>query len=66
MQSRLIEYKRLREIGVSHGKVQIWRLVKAGKFPAPIKIGARSAWIASEIDAWIAAQIARPGKVEAL
>jgi prophage regulatory protein len=33
--------------------------VKSGTFPAPIKIGERSAaWIESEIDQWIAQRIA--------
>jgi len=37
----------------------IYRLAKEGKFPAPVKIGARaSAWIGSEVDAFIASRIA--------
>jgi prophage regulatory protein len=33
----------------------IYADVKAGKFPAPISIGARAVgWLDSEIDAWIA------------
>jgi len=40
----------------------IYRLVKEGKFPAPIKIGARaSAWIGSEVDSYIMARIAARG-----
>jgi len=36
----------------------IYRLVKAGKFPAPVKVGARAvAWIGSEVDAYIASCI---------
>lgn len=38
----------------------IYRDVKAGTFPAPVKIGARaSAWVGAEVDAWIAGRIAK-------
>lgn len=38
----------------------IYRDVKAGTFPAPVKIGPRaSAWVGSEVDAWIAERIAQ-------
>lgn len=34
--------------------VHVRRLVKAGKFPAPIRLGEnRVAWIESEIDQWL-------------
>jgi prophage regulatory protein len=47
------------EQGIKYSKAHLWRLVNAGKFPAPIKIGqARSAWVEAEIDAWIGAKIA--------
>ena len=39
-------------------RVQRWRLIRAGKFPKPIKIGTRSFWIESEVDAFEAARIA--------
>jgi len=36
-------------------RTQVWRLIKRGKFPAPIKIGERrSAWRSDTIDLWIA------------
>ncbi|HDT3413850.1 TPA: AlpA family transcriptional regulator [Klebsiella variicola] len=36
------------------GKAWIYRLIKDGKFPAPVKIGTRAvAFVESEIDAWI-------------
>ncbi len=56
---KLIEFDRLRDLGVPHGRVQLWRLVREGRFPKPIKIGSRNAWIASEIDRWIVEQIAK-------
>jgi len=38
----------------------IYRDVKAGAFPAPVKIGPRaSAWVGAEVDAWIAERIAK-------
>jgi predicted DNA-binding transcriptional regulator AlpA len=39
----------------------IWRLVKAGKFPAPFPLSSPAAvgWLASTIDEWIAARAAR-------
>ena len=36
------------------GNSWIYRLIKDGKFPAPVKIGTRAvAFVESEIDAWI-------------
>ncbi|EFA8815120.1 MULTISPECIES: helix-turn-helix transcriptional regulator [Enterobacteriaceae] len=51
--SRLI---RLTEVMNRTGycKAWIYRLIKDGKFPAPVKIGTRAvAFVESEIDAWI-------------
>ncbi|NLC61095.1 MAG: AlpA family transcriptional regulator [Gammaproteobacteria bacterium] len=40
-------------------KATIYRQVKAGEFPGQRKIGARaSAWLSSEVDAWMAARLA--------
>ncbi len=37
----------------------LWRKVKAGEFPAPIKISARvTAWRAEDVRAWMQAQAA--------
>lgn len=41
------------------GRSRIYPLIKAGKFPPPIKIGKSSRWLKTEIDAWIAAQSAQ-------
>ncbi|MGI8427639.1 MAG: helix-turn-helix transcriptional regulator [Actinomycetota bacterium] len=36
----------------------IYRLIKLGQFPAPIKLGGRaSAWVDSEVRGWIAGRI---------
>ncbi|MCW5750878.1 MAG: AlpA family phage regulatory protein [Alphaproteobacteria bacterium] len=43
--------------GVS--EMTVWRWVKAGTFPRPIKIGAhRVGWLESEFLAWLAARAA--------
>ncbi len=39
----------------------IWRWHRAGKFPKPVCIGAKPAWVRAEVDAWIdARKAARP------
>jgi prophage regulatory protein len=41
------------------GRSTIYEAMAQGRFPSSIKIGARGvAWVASEVDAWIAARIA--------
>lgn len=35
------------------GRTKIYQWVKDGTFPKQIKMGKRSGWIESEIDAWI-------------
>lgn len=37
----------------------IYRLIKSGTFPAPVKVGIRaSAWVGAEVDRWVAERIA--------
>lgn len=41
-----------------YSKSRIYALASAGKFPKPVAIGERaSAWLKSEIDAWVASRI---------
>jgi prophage regulatory protein len=41
----------------------LWRMVKAGKFPAPIKLSARvTAWRCGEVRNWMTAQAAAKGR----
>ncbi len=55
----LLDYDALKSKGVDYSKTQLWRKVKAGTFPKPIKLGAqRRAWLATEIDEWIKTRIA--------
>ena len=42
----------------------IYRWMQAGSFPRPIKVGIRSLWLESDIQAWIREQIARPQSEE--
>ncbi|MGO8867320.1 MAG: helix-turn-helix transcriptional regulator [Alphaproteobacteria bacterium] len=46
-------YKALEEL-TGRSRVQLWRDIRAGKFPAPIELGANSvAWYADEVDAYL-------------
>jgi len=56
---KLLDANALRaEKGITYSPVQLWRLVKAGKFPALVKVGEqRNYWVDSEIDAFIASRI---------
>lgn len=39
-------------VGLS--KSQIYRLIRAGQFPAPVRLGANSvAWSAEQVSAWV-------------
>jgi prophage regulatory protein len=48
-------------VGLS--RTSIYGFIKGGTFPDPVKTGRGSRWLASEIDAWIAARAnERPAK----
>lgn len=50
---------------VGYSRSQIHNLIKQGRFPRPIKLGARaSAWLQSSIDAWIQDRVAASGPEE--
>lgn len=51
---------------VGYGKTAIYKRVKDGTFPAPVNVGYASRWLESEIQEWIAKQVAaaRGGSVE--
>jgi prophage regulatory protein len=57
---RLVDYEALKQRGFRYSRTHLWRLVKAGQFPKPVKLGggARNAWIESEIDEFISAMMA--------
>lgn len=39
-------------------RATIYRMVAAGQFPRQVKVGARSLWVQSEVEAWILSRIA--------
>jgi prophage regulatory protein len=50
---------------VMFSKVHVYRLIAAGKFPRPVKIGeARIAFVESEVDEFIRARIAQRDRAE--
>lgn len=62
---KLLNDEDLSERGIEpRSKPQRWRLIKAGKFPKPIKIGKRNLWPESEIDAFIKSRMAERDGVE--
>lgn len=57
---------RLQEVEKRTGFKRAWiyEQGRVGRFPRPIKIGARaSAWVQSDVDEWIAARISASGRV---
>jgi predicted DNA-binding transcriptional regulator AlpA len=38
---------------VGMGRTAVYELIKAGRFPRPVKVGGASAWIDGEITRWI-------------
>ena len=57
---RVLDHEALREKGIRFSNVQLWRKVREGSFPRPIKLGAnRNAWIEKEVDDWLASLMAK-------
>ncbi|MEK8098649.1 AlpA family transcriptional regulator [Morganella morganii] len=50
----------MKEITKLTGLTDKWfyKLIQKGQFPKPIKLGNRSWWLTSEVDAWLQARIA--------
>ena len=54
---KLIQLPQLcQRVGLS--RTTIYRLIRAGTFPKPIKIATTSVWATRLVDAWVEAQIA--------
>ncbi|MBK7042240.1 MAG: AlpA family phage regulatory protein [Rhodanobacteraceae bacterium] len=65
MQEKLV---RLPDVCAAVGmrKGGVYKAIREGRFPAPIKLGKRAvAWPESSVQSWIAARIAEAGKVAA-
>ena len=55
----LLAFSDLQTKGIPFSRQHIFRLVKRGSFPAPVKLGqGTNRWIESEIDDWLAARAA--------
>jgi prophage regulatory protein len=55
----VLDLEGLRQRGIRYSPTQLWRLVRAGTFPRPIKIGGgRNAWLATEVDEYIKSRVA--------
>jgi prophage regulatory protein len=51
----LLSHDDLRDLGVTYSRWSLTRLVKEGRFPAPVALGpGRKAWRAAEVEAWLA------------
>jgi prophage regulatory protein len=63
---RVVMARGLREKGITFSRVHIHRLVAAGKFPRPFKLGDNTnAWWEHQIDAWLDGRAAAGGIDEA-
>jgi prophage regulatory protein len=50
----LLSREDLKARGIRYSRAQLWRKVKDGSFPRPVRLGEnRVAWLSTEIDAWI-------------
>jgi prophage regulatory protein len=57
----LLSREELKRKGIPYSTAQLYRNVKNGLFPAPIRLGGnRVAWLEHELDAWIQALAAAP------
>jgi len=59
MATRLLDLDDLPQNGIKFSDTHLWRLIKAGRFPRPVKIGYRLHWSEEEIDSYIAELLAR-------
>jgi prophage regulatory protein len=63
---RFLSVPDLRERGIDLSRVQLWRMIKAGEFPRPVRLTKqRSAWRETEIDQWMATRPLAVCKTEA-
>lgn len=55
---KLLDPEGLEAKGIRFCDTHLWRLIRAGKFPKPVKIGNRNHWVESEIDDYINGMVA--------
>jgi prophage regulatory protein len=65
---KLIPMIELDEKGITYSRAHLYRLIRAKKFPVPVRLGDnRIAFVESEVDAWLEAKVAeRDSKQEVL
>jgi prophage regulatory protein len=51
---KLLDFDGLDAKGIRFSDTHIWRLIRSGDFPKPVKIGSRLHWVEEEIDQYIA------------
>jgi len=55
----LLDRADLAQLGIKYTRSHLWRLVRAGRFPKPVKLSeSRNVWRADEVDTWIQQRIA--------
>jgi prophage regulatory protein len=64
---KFLSVEDLEKRGIRFSDAHRWRLIKAGKFPKPVKLGsgptARNAWTDTDIDEWSAQRVAERDEV---
>jgi prophage regulatory protein len=55
---KLLDFDSLAAKGVRFSGTHLFRLINAGRFPKPLKIGKRNFWVETEIDKYIADRLA--------
>jgi prophage regulatory protein len=56
---KVLTFEDLPQRGIKHSKAQLYRLIKAGKFPKQIHLSEnRVGFVETEIDAWLKSKIA--------
>ena len=57
MQDRIVSPKEVRHVAGDKSRSTIWRWVRAGIFPKPLRVGPNSiGWLESEIEGWLEAR----------
>jgi prophage regulatory protein len=64
MQMRVLSYPELRDQkGIVWSRAHVYRMIRAGKFPLPLKLGGgTAAWLEEEIDRWLGGHAAERPK----
>jgi prophage regulatory protein len=56
---RFLSYAELAPKGIKYSKPHLWRLIKAKRFPPPVKgLGVENCWAEDQVDKYVAARVA--------